>query len=275
MGSVERGSGVWGSFIQNVFVALTVFLFTQLWARKEVNQHIREALFDVKSEILHNGVLVSDVMQDLKRFQSFQIEPGYPFAEGLQTQSLQRNLVVISQQKEQYSENLVTYYFNVDELKKLGKEELAEIDFENQRVKDSEAALDTLIARRDSFIVNEDKLEKHYPSLLKDTINAVEASSRNINKMKQNVIKMQEAVRESLISQLNFASSEQDLALASIAAINADLNVRDDRLYGYMTFLLVAFLVSGFLPSAIQAEKRLRDKIRAKLNDSVNSKNNC
>jgi hypothetical protein len=149
-GSVAQESGVWRGFIQNVLVALSVFLLTQLWAKKENNQRIREALFDMRTEIIHNGALVGDAANDLEHLKSFQIRPGYPFLSGLQVQSIQRNLALLAQQNEKYSENLVKYYSDVDALKKVAEEQFAELGYTNQQIQEAQSQPIREVLRRPS-----------------------------------------------------------------------------------------------------------------------------
>jgi hypothetical protein len=261
-----KREGVWTGFIQNVLVALVVFSFTQLWTEKENNQRIREALFDMKSEIVHNNVLVEDEEQRLERVPIVLLGPEHTFIEGLQTQSLQRNLIFIAEQDEKYSDNLVKYYSDVDDMKKAGNDELAEIGFINQQIQNSESQLNTLAGRRDNFIINEDRIQKNYPSLLKDTERAVETTSRNINKIKRSQQAWQESLRKSLLSHLKLASSEEKVALADIDIIYSGLNLSDDHLYGYMGYLLFFFLAIAFVPAAMRADKKALQKRKAKVN---------
>ncbi len=257
---------MWSGFVQNILVALSVFLFTQLWTKKQDNQHVREALFDIKSEIVHNGVLINDAKQTLERMQSSRIGPGYTFVQGLQTQSVQRNLILIGQQNQKDSESLVKYYSDLDGLKIFGEEEVGDVGITDQEIQDSETRLNNLIARHDNFLINQDRIGTSYPSLLSQTERAVEITARNIDKMKRLRTKIQENIRKMLLSRLQLASSEQTVALASIAVIYADLDVRDDYLYKYMAYLLLAFLITAFIP----AGKKSLLKRGAKLDSTAN-----
>jgi len=256
VGSVGRASGVWTGFIQNVLVALAVFLFTQLWARKENHQRIREALFDMKSEIVHNSALIEDADRNLELMPSLDIEPGYQYVPDLQTQSLQRNLVLLAQQDEKYSDNLVQYYSFVDSLKDVAEKNLTGIAETDQLIQQSESILQIQITRRDNFMINEDKIDKRYPSLLNDTTRSVQAISRTIDQLNRNKLKMQENIRTIFRSDLKVASADAKLALASIAVMNVQLDLRDDRLYVYMGYLLAVFLFTAFVPLALRTDKK-------------------
>lgn len=250
-----RGSGMWSGFIQSLLVALAVFSFTQLWTRKENNQQIREALFDMRSEIIHNDALIADGTQNLEQLQDFQIGPEYPFAEGLQTQSLQRNLVLVAQQDVKLSDNLVKYYSDLDALKIDGERQLAELAAVDREVQYSKSLLSSEMERRDNFMINQDKIQSRYPMLLNDAQRTLEALSRTNSALMRNQQKIQAIAKERLLGRLKEVSGEQKVALDTIDVMDANLNIRDVHLYGYMAYLLLFFLFISLIPSAMGADK--------------------
>jgi len=253
---MAKRSDLWSGVAQNLLVALIVFLFAQLWTRKEKIDSVRDGLFDVKSEVTHNGVLISDASTNLQQIPSLEIRSGHTLVEGLETQSIQRNLPLLAQQNETYSNELVKYYADIDALKRSGQDELATLDSLDRQIQDYDTRVRAMLVRRDTFLVNEDRIQSRHPTLLADTERNIAVSSRDLQIMQNNLLKTRDSEKKMLLMRLKMAANEQALALATISVIYADLDIRELRAYRWIAYLFVGFIFSAFIPMIVRDRKK-------------------
>lgn len=242
-------------FVQGVAVGLTLFVFTQIWTQNQSVQKIREAVFEIKAEVVQDNEILKSANEEIQSSKGLARPTKSVLFGNLSSQAFQRNFVLLAGEDDLSVQSILKYHSQIAVLRTTEDRLQLQNERMQQNVEDVGKRIDQLVDHRDFLIVNEEKLTR-YPNLLPETQRVVKQMSRIHQELEKNRAMAQTSWDNLLKGNIELAILRSKLALTAIDVIVASSQARQRRIDSRLWTLLFILVTIALSPVIIRVFRR-------------------